>query len=73
MPEECLAGLYAWQEVGYANLDPLPPGDLMIYLDGSKESFRCDNDCRCHVFRWVDTPRGRRLRCNACGALYVSE
>ncbi len=46
--------------------------DHMIYVNGSKTSFRCEGSeghpCGCNVFRKIDdTPR---FRCNACGAVY---
>lgn len=43
-------------------------------------TFRCDSGtealepCGCNVFRWVCKNEGHeRLRCNACGALYIAE
>jgi hypothetical protein len=47
----------------------------MIYLGGSKISFRCDyNDgrgpCGCNVFTKL-TPT--KYRCNSCGMVYIGE
>lgn len=59
----------------------MPPGeDIMVYLNGSKRSFRCDNDetglgrptCGCNVFHKHPT-KANRLVCNACGAVYETE
>lgn len=52
-----------------SNPEPAPTGDVMPRVDG--KPFRCE--CGCNVFRWVDTERGRRLRCNSCRALYEAE
>lgn len=42
----------------------------MIYLDGSKTAFRCD-DCGCNLFHLTeDTGERIRFACNTCIALY---
>lgn len=50
----------------------------MVRLHGSK-SFRCDNDdgvgghrCGCNVFH-KHPSKNKRLVCNSCGAVYVTE
>ena len=45
-----------------------PSPDKMLYVGGSKTSFRCD--CGCNVFREI---RPRTYRCNSCSALYRGE
>jgi hypothetical protein len=41
----------------------------MIYVDGSKKSFKCT--CGCNVFRKRD--EAEVFACNACGTEYTSE
>lgn len=43
-----------------------PNVDRMIYLNGSKVSFRCD--CGCNVFREYEYCK---YRCNSCEATYT--
>lgn len=53
---------------------------VMVYLDGSKRSFRCDarapsattksEKCGANVFRKTAPTR---YECNACGAKYIGE
>lgn len=46
--------------------------DRMVYLNGSKRSFRCD--CGANVFRTPYYPeRPDIYRCNGCSATYYSE
>lgn len=53
--------------------DKIPPTedtDVMVFLGGSKRSFRCE--CGGNVFRRrTDVPCG--YVCNSCSALYVGE
>jgi hypothetical protein len=42
--------------------------DMMLYVGGSKQSFRCE--CGANVFRLRDDGRHE---CNGCGALYVGK
>lgn len=46
------------------------PVDVMVYLPGSKTSFRCE--CGCNVFHKKDKDENRFI-CNACYAEYVGE
>ena len=49
-------------------VDPDVGGQAMIYLGGSKDTFRCE--CRCNVFTRLG---GRKYRCNSCNATYTAE
>jgi hypothetical protein len=48
-------------------------GQAMIYLGGSRDTFRCDvknmhhGICGCNVFTRL---RGRKYKCNSCGMVY---
>ena len=50
--------------------------DIMIYLDGSKVSYRCEGDgtghCGCNVFRRVEEWKNK-FRCNGCGTVWVTD
>lgn len=40
----------------------------MIFLQGSKVSFRCD--CQCNVFKEI---KPLKYKCNSCGTTYTGE
>lgn len=44
--------------------------DYMLYLAGSKTSWRCE--CGCNVFRRTPA-REKKYKCNSCGSVYVGE
>jgi hypothetical protein len=48
--------------------DDPTPSDLMVYLEGSKQSFRCP--CGCNVFRAIGE---HQYRCNSCLETYTGE
>jgi predicted RNA-binding Zn-ribbon protein involved in translation (DUF1610 family) len=50
-----------------------PTGDTMLYVDGSRTSFRCE-ECGSNVFKKVsEAEASPRYRCNGCGAEYAGE
>lgn len=50
-----------------------PTDDAMLYVGGSKTSFRCE-DCGANVFRKAsETAQVVKYRCNGCDALYSGE
>ena len=47
------------------------PGDIMLYLNGSRKSFRCE--CGANVFHKVKYQGRELFRCNGCETLYNGE
>lgn len=49
-----------------------PTGDTMLYVGGSKRSFRCE--CGCNVFRkTAETAESVKYKCNSCGETYSGD
>ena len=50
--------------------------DVMMYVGGSKTSFRCEGDgtepCGANVFRRKEGTENK-YECNTCGAVYTGE
>lgn len=60
---------HLYDENGKFQYLPSSDRDRMIYLTGSKTSFKCE--CGCNVFKNVDG--FKKYSCNACSANYIGE